>query len=138
MADSAPSGSSPKEDNSREQHKEDDETRDARRELNKSSLSDRLPASAAAGAEQESGTVSTPPLESSDAQNNDSADQILSPKKKRAHDQLDEGKAVQDDDARSVASTDSAKDRASRDEPEKKRARDGETSNNESVCHVSL
>ena len=43
-----------------------------------------------------------------------------------AHDQLDVDKEDRDEDGASVASTESARDRASRSEPEKKRARDQE------------
>lgn len=94
--------------------KEDAETRATRRELKQSSISD---PSASTDKEQaeEKGRPETP-------DNDDLKDQVASPKKKRAHDQLDSSK--DNDDKESVASADSSKDRADRSEPEKKRARD--------------
>ncbi|KAI6780428.1 Brefeldin A resistance protein-like protein [Emericellopsis cladophorae] len=101
--------------------KEDAETRAARRELKQHSISE--PASTAAADANE--RPETPATEGEDAA--PAEDHVLSPKKKRAHDQLDSGKVMQDKDVQSGASTDSAKDRASRSEPEKKRPRDGES-----------
>ena len=134
MADNATSDSSPKEEATREPSKEDDETRAARQELNKSSISDRLPSvtTSTAGADKDAHPA-TPPADQPDVQHNDSVDQILSPKKKRAHDQLDADKDAEDDDAKSTTSTDSAKGRATRLEPEKKRHRDAEAAEKETV-----
>lgn len=107
--------------------KEDAETRAARRELKQSSISDPTPADASASA--------TPAHDvPTDASDSDLRDQIVSPKKKRAHDQLDAAKDSDDNDATSVASSDSAKDRASRLEPEKKRHRDEDSK--EAADHV--
>lgn len=89
---------------------EDAETRATRRELKQSSISEAV-------------RPNTPPAVS-DAS---SKEQILSPKKKRAHDQLDGEKPVEEGDANSTASTDSAKGRAEGEEPEKKRARDADS-----------
>ncbi|KAH6899052.1 hypothetical protein B0T10DRAFT_556338 [Thelonectria olida] len=128
MADDAPDAS-PKTDPVNIETKEDAETRAARRELKQSSISDPTPADASTTATTASNTPSAfnsaarrdSPADASDS---DLKDQIASPKKKRAHDQLDGDKEADDNDATSVASSDSAKDRASRLEPEKKRHRD--------------
>ncbi|KAM0557945.1 hypothetical protein ACHAPJ_005109 [Fusarium lateritium] len=111
MADDAPDAS-PKNEPVNIETKEDAETRAARRELKQSSISDPT----TSGAEDAANT--------SDAPDNDLKDQVASPKKKRGHDQLEGSKEVEENDANSVASTDSAKDRALRTEPEKKRHRD--------------
>lgn len=89
---------------------EDAETRATRRELKQSSIS-------------EAARPNTPPP-ASDYSNKE---QILSPKKKRAHDQLDEDKAVDEGDAHSTASAESGKPREKGEEPEKKRVRDGDS-----------
>ncbi|VTT77958.1 unnamed protein product [Fusarium fujikuroi] len=111
MADDAPDAS-PKNEPLNVETKEDAETRATRRELKQSSISD-PPTS---GPEDAANT--------SDAPDNDLKEQIASPKKKRAHDQLEGSKDAEENDSNSVASSDSAKDRALRTEPEKKRHRD--------------
>lgn len=109
MADSTPKGESPK--NSQPETNEDAETRAARRELKQSSISeaDARPAT---------------PLTGTDATSKEPAenDSIMSPKKKRAHDQLDADKKA--DEAEDAASVSSGKDRTKGEEPEKKRVRD--------------
>ncbi|KNB00718.1 DEAD/DEAH box helicase [Fusarium oxysporum f. sp. lycopersici 4287] len=114
MADDAPDAS-PKNEPLNVETKEDAETRATRRELKQSSISD-PPTS---GPEDAANT--------SDAPDNDLKEQVASPKKKRAHDQLEGSKDAEENDANSVASSDSAKDRALRTEPEKKRHRDEDT-----------
>ncbi|KAF5578190.1 DEAD DEAH box helicase [Fusarium pseudocircinatum] len=114
MADDAPDAS-PKNEPLNVETKEDAETRATRRELKQSSISD-PPTS---GPEDVANT--------SDAPDNDLKEQVASPKKKRAHDQLEGSKDAEENDANSVASSDSAKDRALRTEPEKKRHRDEDT-----------
>ncbi|KAF5635179.1 DEAD DEAH box helicase [Fusarium sp. NRRL 25303] len=111
MADDA-RDASPKNEPLNVETKEDAETRATRRELKQSSISD-PPTS---GPEDAANT--------SDAPDNDLKEQIASPKKKRAHDQLEGSKDAEENDSNSVASSDSAKDRALRTEPEKKRHRD--------------
>ncbi|CAM1511127.1 Fc.00g086400.m01.CDS01 [Cosmosporella sp. VM-42] len=125
MADDA-QGASPKNEPSHIEAKEDAETRAARRELKQSSISDPPPTSAGSGTGSTVDNAARPATPA-DAQSDDLRDQVASPKKKRAHDQLDGDKEAEENDANSVASTDSAKDRASRLEPEKKRHRDAET-----------
>lgn len=126
MADDV-QGGSPKTEPSHVETNEDAETRATRRELKQSSISDEIPGSTnpdtTASSQDTSGRPDTP----ADAQSDDLREQIASPKKKRAHDQLESDKAAEENDANSVASSDSAKDRASRTEPEKKRHRDGES-----------
>ena len=97
--------------------KEDADTAAARKELRHTVISEERK-----GAGSEAGdTGRTTPDAPQDDQ--DTIDQIASPKKKRARE--DDGAIdTVDLDAQSVASTDSAKDRASRLEPEKKRHRD--------------
>ncbi|KAG5785242.1 hypothetical protein H9Q73_001106 [Fusarium xylarioides] len=114
MADDAPDAS-PKNEPLNVETKEDAETRATRRELKQSSISD-PPTS---GPEDAANT--------SDAPDNDLKEQVASPKKKRAHDQLEGSKDAEENDANSEASSDSAKDRALRTEPEKKRHRDEDT-----------
>ncbi|RSL95861.1 hypothetical protein CEP52_011822 [Fusarium oligoseptatum] len=121
MADDAPDAS-PKNEPLNIETKEDAETRAARRELKQSSISDTTPSAAAEGSDT---------ANASDAPDSDLKDQVASPKKKRAHDQLEGGKEAEDNDANSVASADSAKDRASRLEPEKKRPRDEDSNDAE-------
>jgi len=118
MADDAPDAS-PKNEPLNVETKEDAETRATRRELKQSSISD-PPTS---GAEDAANT--------SDAPDKDMKEQITSPKKKRAHDQLEGSKEAEENDTNSIASSDSAKDRSLRLEPEKKRHRDEDT---EAVC----
>jgi DEAD/DEAH box helicase domain-containing protein len=61
---------------------------------------------------------------------------VPSPKKKRAHDQLDGSIDVENNDTNSVTSTESTRDRASRLEPEKKRHRDEDSTREVSVCDL--
>jgi hypothetical protein len=68
--------------------------------------------------------ASTPDSDSLEFQEEDLKEQVSSPKKKRAHAEVDPGREVEEADARSVASSDSAKHRGQRSEPEKKRHRD--------------
>ncbi|KAH7327892.1 hypothetical protein B0I35DRAFT_506453 [Stachybotrys elegans] len=104
------------------QVKEDAETRAARRELKQSSLSDESPTHSAG---DNADRPETPADDAAnDANDDDLREQVSSPKKKRAHDQLDGEKEVEENDATSVASTDSGRDRSTRLEPEKKRHRD--------------
>ena len=139
MADDV-QGGSPKTEPSHVETKEDAETRATRRELKQSSISDETPTPSAAApdttasSQETSGRPETP----ADAQSDDLRDQIASPKKKRAHDQLEGDKATEENDANSVASSDSAKDRASRLEPEKKRHRDGESNESDSVWFLVM
>lgn len=137
-------GVSPKLDPVDVEAKEDAETRATRRELKQSSISDApLPQQGDTIDDDKTAVddVARPatPTEGAaagDPENEDLKEQIASPKKKRAHDQLDSGaKGTQDVDAASEASTDSAKDRTSRSEPEKKRHRDGEPSDGATVGH---
>lgn len=129
MADDAPDAS-PKNEPRNVESKEDAETRAARHELKQSTISDSRPATATADGPG-SGTVTPAGANMSDERDNDLKDQIASPKKKRAHDQLEGSIEVEENDTNSIASTDSAKDRALRLEPEKKRHRDGENSDAE-------
>jgi DEAD/DEAH box helicase domain-containing protein len=128
-------GTSPKPDPVDVEAKEDAETRAARRELKQSSISDAPPPSEGETADgKTASTTAARPATPSDAENEDLKEQVSSPKKKRAHDQLDSGaKEPQEADAASEASTDSAKDRTSRLEPEKKRHRDDESSEGKTV-----
>jgi len=128
MADSARENTSPKPDPAPEESREDAETRATRRELKQSSISDSAPAdksttTAAAADDADTPNPATPPADVFEPKD----EQILSPKKKRAHDQVEENGEAEAEDAKSTASTDSAKDRAARLEPEKKRHRDGDT-----------
>ncbi|KAM3511659.1 hypothetical protein MY11210_004676 [Beauveria gryllotalpidicola] len=100
---------------------EDADTRAARRELKQHSISDPVGASTEGDADR----PDTPAEDDvSDERNNELKEQLASPKKKRGHDELDPNKDDKQNDNDSVASADSAKDRASRSEPEKKRHRD--------------
>jgi hypothetical protein len=136
MAEDNAGGASPKVDTepTRIETREDEETRAARHELKQSSISD-APAGDANDPDKVQGSLgekddsrpATPKIEIPSTATDD-AEQVMSPKKKRAHDQLEQDKVAVGDDAASIASTDSARDRASRSEPEKKRARDGEQS----------
>ena len=128
-------GSSPKPDPVDIEANEDAETRAARRELKQSSISDApQPNNDDATGSEKTAAEERPATPADDAENEDLKEQVGSPKKKRAHDQLDSGnKGTQDNDVASDASVDSAKDRTSRSEPEKKRHRDDETSGTKSV-----
>ncbi|OAA69044.1 hypothetical protein ISF_03419 [Cordyceps fumosorosea ARSEF 2679] len=100
---------------------EDADTRAARRELKQHSISDPV----GDGSPADTDRPETPAEDDvTDKRNDELKEQVSSPKKKRAHDQLDPAKDDEQNDADSVASADSAKDRASRSEPEKKRHRD--------------
>ncbi|KAH0496576.1 hypothetical protein TgHK011_003928 [Trichoderma gracile] len=131
MADSAQAPASPKNERGYPEAGEDAETRAARRELKQSSISD----SPAAAGHLASGTVDddaarpdTPADPVSDSADERLKEQLPSPKKKRAHDQLDRSIDVEQTDANSVTSTESTRDRASRLEPEKKRHREEDSS----------
>lgn len=110
MADDPQSGS-PKSDPV--DAKEDADTAAARKELKHTAISEKPSADGATGETTPQGS-----------QNDDHKERVSSPKKKRAHDQVDEDKDIDEIDVKSVASSDSAKDRALRLEPEKKRHRD--------------
>ena len=140
MADDDQGSLSPKNDQTQAETKEDDETRAARRELKQSTLSDRDPSAATRvpSSEVQAARPDTPvTADGPDLQSDDLKEQVASPKKKRAHDQLDVESEQVDEDAGSIASTDSARDRASRLEPEKKRHRDGELSEEKLVRNAS-
>lgn len=126
-------GASPKNEPTHIETTEDAETRAARRELKQSSISDE-PDKTAQDLATDENRPETPSLDITDEQIDELKEQVSSPKKKRAHDQLDGEQGSQDNDTTSVTSTDSAKDRATRLEPEKKRHRDGEPSDTTSVC----
>ncbi|OLN95682.1 Nucleoporin NUP56 [Colletotrichum chlorophyti] len=93
--------------------KEDADTAAARKELKHTVISDKISVDGATGETTPQGS-----------QNEDRKDHVSSPKKKRGHDQVEEDKDADDVDVKSVASSDSARDRALRLEPEKKRHRD--------------
>lgn len=124
-------GASPKNEQAHAEANEDAETRAARRELKQSSISD-APTDKTDDSDS-AAKPETPAADAADAPNAGLKDHVASPKKKRARDQLDGDEKIADDDVVSVASTDSAKDRASRLEPEKKRHRDGEAGDSTSV-----
>ncbi|KAL7782531.1 hypothetical protein V8C37DRAFT_413877 [Trichoderma ceciliae] len=127
MADNSQGAASPKNEQSYPEAGEDAETRAARRELKQSTISD-SPATvgdlASDSMDEKTARPVTPAGLVSDAQVDILKDQMPSPKKKRAHDQLDGSIDVEHNDANSVTSTESTRDRASRLEPEKKRHRD--------------
>ncbi|KHN97870.1 Pleckstrin-domain containing protein [Metarhizium album ARSEF 1941] len=115
-------GSSPKNEPAHVETTEDAETRATRRELKQSSISDQPDKTTVTDDDRpETSFVGV-----SNEKSEELKEQVSSPKKKRAHDQLEEEPGPQDNDATSVTSTDSAKDRAMRLEPEKKRHRDEE------------
>ncbi|KAL7929095.1 P-loop containing nucleoside triphosphate hydrolase protein [Trichoderma chlorosporum] len=127
MADISQGTASPKNEPGYTEAGEDAETRAARRELKQSSLSD--PPTTAGDVSSESvderaARPGTPADAVSDSQDERIKEHVPSPKKKRAHDQLDGSIDVEQNDATSVTSTESNKDRASRLEPEKKRHRE--------------
>ncbi|ROT38705.1 PH domain-like protein [Sodiomyces alkalinus F11] len=101
---------------------EDADTAAARKELKQTVISEKT-----AGAPAQ--TDRTTP----DSSQEELMDQLSSPKKKRARDQVEDDGALEEGDSKSVASSDSAKDRAARLEPEKKRARDEVTTETESA-----
>lgn len=125
-------GASPKNEPTHVETTEDAETRAARRELKQSSISDQ-PDSPGVVPTADDNQPETPSIGISDEKSDELKEQVSSPKKKRAHDQLDSEQEPQENDATSVTSTDSAKDRATRLEPEKKRHRDGEPVDTASV-----
>ncbi|KAH8912193.1 PH domain-like protein [Coniochaeta sp. PMI_546] len=115
--------------------KEDAETTAARRELKQTSISDGgdKPAQpsqdSSEPSEDEAEQAKTPDSNKNDALHDDLKEQVSSPKKKRAHDQVDE----QRDDAEDGPAVDPTADKANgnatlsrrdRSEPQKKRARD--------------
>ncbi|KAH6690472.1 hypothetical protein F5X68DRAFT_166551 [Plectosphaerella plurivora] len=117
MADDSPK-SSPKSDTANANSKEDADTAAARKELRHTVISEERKA-----AGDDTGRTTPEGPQDPDTDTNDTIDRIASPKKKRARED-DANIEPEDLDAQSVASTDSAKDRASRLEPEKKRHRD--------------
>ncbi|KAL7944516.1 hypothetical protein V8C42DRAFT_325057 [Trichoderma barbatum] len=127
MADNSQGAASPKNERGYPEAGEDAETRAARRELKQSSISD-PPATvgdlASDSVDERAARPETPADAVSDSQDERFKEHMPSPKKKRAHDQLDGSIDVEQNDANSVTSTESNKDRASRLEPEKKRHRD--------------
>ncbi|KOS21606.1 hypothetical protein ESCO_005252 [Escovopsis weberi] len=130
---------SPKNELSRVESNEDAETRAARRELKQSTISD-PPVSTGDSAATSTDGKNTRPDTPADNVTDERDEELLrthvsSPKKKRAHDQLDGGKDAEDNDVQSVASTDSTKDRSLRLEPEKKRARDEESQGDASATN---
>ena len=123
--------------------KEDAETAAAREELKQTVISERTAKAAdeatddmvttrsgkAYGGDKapDESRAKTPERDVSDNQNDLLKDQVSSPKKKRAHDQLDEPK---DDAQAKIAGEDEAR-RTDRSEPEKKRPRDGQRGDDE-------
>lgn len=136
MADD-PRNASPKNDPVQLEIKEDAETRAARRELKQSSISDPSPAAAestaATSIDNKAVRDATPASDAPDTKSGHLKEQVASPKKKRGHDQLGDNDSSDENDTKSVASTDSAKDRTSRLEPEKKRARDEDSKDVDAV-----
>jgi hypothetical protein len=133
MADESPK-SSPKSEPVGANLKEDADTAAARKELRHTVISEERKA---AGDDTGRTTPEGP-------QDPDTIDHIASPKKKRARED-DANIEPEDLDAQSVASTDSAKDRASRLEPEKKRHRDAAateavpaSTSKEDVCSIPI
>lgn len=118
--------------------KEDAQTTAARRELKQTTISEGAAGKAGQSSqdssepsedETEPARAKTPESKTKDIPHDDLKEQVSSPKKKRAHDQLDEHK---DDAEASAAGSSSAEkvngsvilSRTNRSEPEKKRARD--------------
>lgn len=139
MADNSQEAASPKNERVYAEAGEDAETRAARRELKQSSISD-PPTSvgdlASDSVDERAARPETPADAVSDSQDEKLKDHVPSPKKKRAHDQLDGSIDVEQNDANSVTSTESNKDRASRLEPEKKRHREEDSKRVVSVCDM--
>lgn len=113
---------------------EDAETTAARRELKHTSISEQG-AAVAQDSGSENGTLAegsrkaTPEPAIADDKDTEMKEQVSSPKKKRAHDELDESKDANDAESGDKASTKESKptatqSRTDRSEPEKKRARD--------------
>lgn len=114
---------------------EDAETTAARRELKQTSLSDvgnkaaQPSQDSSEPSEDEAERAKTPESKATDAVNDDLKEQVSSPKKKRAHDQLEEHKDDAENDSVVTSSADKKNGSASlkqtdRSEPQKKRARD--------------
>lgn len=139
MSDNSQGAASPKNEQSYPEASEDAETRAARRELKQSSISD-PPATAhdlvSSSIDERVARPDTPAGHLSDGQDERFKEPMPSPKKKRAHDQLDGSVDVEHNDANSVTSTESTRDRASRLEPEKKRHRDEDSARGVSVCDI--
>ena len=105
--------------------KEDADTAAARKELKHTVISDAgLKDSSQESALEVAPRVATPESDASETRNEALKEQVSSPKKKRAHDEVEDEEAADKADAKSDISTDSARDRAARAEPEKKRPRD--------------
>ncbi|KAK3688155.1 hypothetical protein B0T22DRAFT_146840 [Podospora appendiculata] len=124
--------------------KEDAETTAARRELKQTTISEKTAGhgdSQQSSQEDKSGsssdddapTTKSPRLTPEDAMSDSNSDvlraQVSSPKKKRAHDELDETRdasdgSAEEDDSRKSTDTATTKSRTDRSEPEKKRHRD--------------
>jgi hypothetical protein len=115
--------------------KEDAETTAARRELKQTSISEKVGTDTAVSEDEISirdelpARTKTPVLEMPQVANDELKEQISSPKKKRAHDQLDEQKDSDDgvapaDAAAKPENGSAMTSRTDRSEPEKKRARD--------------
>ncbi|KAL7927300.1 hypothetical protein ACQKWADRAFT_276312 [Trichoderma austrokoningii] len=145
MADNSRGTASPKNEQIYSETGEDAETRAARRELKQSSISDPPAATRDLGSDpvdKEAARPETPTDQNSDGQDDRFKERVPSPKKKRAHDQLDGSIDVENNDTNSVTSTESTRDRASRLEPEKKRHRDEdptrEVSNSSSTTDLPL
>lgn len=102
--------------------REDADTAAARKELKQTAISEKT-----TGAPVQADRT-TP-----DANQEQVLEQLSSPKKKRARDQVEDDQAPEEGDSKSVASSDSAKDRAARSEPEKKRHRDEGTAEAEAA-----
>ena len=97
--------------------KEDADTAAARKELKQTAISD--------SHERPDGSTTPDGATETEAEAEALREQVSSPKKKRAHDQVDDDdQAAEANDANSDISSDSAKDRTIRSEPEKKRPRD--------------
>ncbi|KAI1409157.1 hypothetical protein F5Y13DRAFT_193632 [Hypoxylon sp. FL1857] len=119
---------------------EDPDTAAARKELRQTVISEKPNLSAMSTAEKDSapnaaptgdkasGKGSTPDRESVERQTNDLRDQVSSPKKKRAHDEVDEPREALSDSNGDVspigADAGASLSRTDRSEPEKKRPRD--------------
>lgn len=139
MADNSQGTASPKNEQIYPEIGEDAETRAARRELKQSSISDPPAAARDLGSDPvDDGAArpDTPTDQVSEGQDDRLKEHVPSPKKKRAHDQLDGSIDVENNDTNSVTSTESTRDRASRLEPEKKRHRDEDSTREVSVWNL--
>jgi Ran-binding protein 3 len=124
--------------------KEDAETTATRRELKQTTISDSADKPAQPSqdssepSEDEAEPTKTPESKTKDAPHDDLREQVSSPKKKRAHDQLEEQMDDADEDSAASSSADKRNgsatlSRTDRSEPQKKRARD-ENSDDEVRC----